>query len=192
MKKGFVSIRTLGSTNTRIVDENQLVLARLITGDLAQVPDADFYKLRDIALRNLNYKGLVGLDSRGVRYSWDNIEGHGFAQPDTVVKDVASIFATAFPDGLNGKLIRCSSYGLKHDLETVTGHAGLGSYVSNGYAIIGFVHYLLNVLHVDEKDLGKYIRQQKFNGSPVQLNLDFMLPYSYFKTLGKVQESVRE
>lgn len=191
MKKQYVTVRTWGTMETRKISKNQAILMMLLSGAWHEAPDANFEELCEIAKRNLNFRGLTGFDSRGVRYSWDNIEGNGCYQPDTVVKNVASIFATAFPEGLTGKLKRWGSYGLKHDLERVTARCGKGPYVSNGYGIIGFVHYLLNVLHVPETDLDKYIKQQTCDGSPVQLNLDFMLPHSYIRTLGAVPTDFR-
>ena len=186
MKKQYVTVRTWGTMDTHEIDENEAILMRLLGGEWHEAPDASFDELCEIAKRNLNFKDMTGFDNRGIRYTWDNLEGRGFRQPDTVVKNVASIFATAFPEGLTGKLKGWCSYGVKHDLEKVTDQCGKGPYVSNGYGIIGFVHYLLNVLHVPETDLGKYIKQRTYDGYPRQLNLDFMLPRSYIRTLGAV------
>lgn len=193
MSKEYVTVRKLGSSDTKKIEKtqynNQVITARLLSGVWTEAPDADFHELVKIAMRNLDFKGMIDIDNRGIRYDWDNLEGTGFSQPDDLVKYVASIFATSFPDGLSGKLKRWGSYGVKHDLENVLIRCNNKiCYVSNGYGIVGFIHYLLNVLHVPETELGLYVKQQLgYDRKPVTCNVDFMLPSSYIKTLGSIK-----
>ena len=129
----------------------------------ADVPVTDYNTIASMAVESLNYQDLITIDSHGARYSWDNIETAPFnlpvSQPDEVIMNVASLFATAFPEGIVGQYSLWGSYGMKHDLENVMKKVGKIPYVSNGYGILGYIHYLVNVLGIDKRNLNKYVRK---------------------------------
>lgn len=170
------------------------VRARLLSREWLPVPPTTLSEMRDAAIGLLGIEGIVDIDARGVIYKWSRPEHKGFTQPDVIISDVAALFHTAFHPylvtGYCNKLKSWGSYGVKHDIEEVfrkarhTPDCTLGPYVSNGYGIMGYLHYLLNVRRVPEGKVKTYFAAQYGCGDmPLDFNLNMRMPECYGRTI---------
>lgn len=171
-----------------------MVRMNILGGKWVEAPDITYEEIKDTALSVLGINGLVDIDGRGVLYRWSKVEGTGFTLPDGVIKDVASLFATAFQPYLASRyctrLMSWGSYGVKHDLETTFEKARrmpsemADYYISNGFAILGYVHYLLNVMNVHPSKVGSYFRPvYGCCDLPLEFNLFLRMPECYGRTI---------
>ena len=75
---------------------HQEVRLNILHGEWIEAPDTTFDDMRSTALRSLGIDGLEDINSSGVIYRWSKLDRTGFAFPDEVIRDIASMFATAF------------------------------------------------------------------------------------------------